>query len=173
MKTKTRTNPLIGIAAALAMLALASMACSFNHVRLNMVSPVVEVSLYEHDLNDMAPNSELHTGHHCNLLDDVTRIEMHDGFLRFLGTKDQPGGHEVEGSVDVSMSAENNILKVQIIAVDIPGTDINDPCIIADNIELEEELSHLLIDPDGEVEFQEVVVEEGVLRMKVQVHIHD
>jgi hypothetical protein len=72
----------------------------------------------------------------------------------------------------LSLGAENDVLKAQIVAVNIPGIDLNDHRIVEANQELEDELTHLVIHSHGDVLFKEVVVKEGVLRMKVQVNIN-
>ena len=106
------------------------------------------------------------------LLDRPTRVELHEGYIRFVGTNLQPDGSEVEGSLDLSLTSENGQLKARIFAVDIPGVDLEDPCVVGFNQELEYAFSHMLDDTSGELLFKEVVVEEDVLRMKIQVNIN-
>jgi len=60
---------------------------------------------------------------------------------------------------------------MEIIAVDIPNFDITDPCIAEFNKEAEQEMRLLVSDPEAQVLFKEVNVEEGVLKMMIQVNI--
>lgn len=172
MNTQTHKNPVLFIVALLAMVALISLACSFSGVGVNTISPLVDITITQDEFDQMSSKADVHASGHCDQLDKVSRIELHDGFIRFVGAKVQPDGSEVDGSFDLSLGAENDMLKARIVAVDIPGVALNDQCIVEANQELEDELSHLVTDPQGEVLFKEVAVEEGVLRMKVQVHIN-
>jgi hypothetical protein len=171
MNTQTRRNSLLIVAAMLAILALTSLACSFSGPRVGTVSSVVDITLTQEMFDRMSRNSEVHLGDDCELLKEVTRVELHDGFIRFLGKNIQSDGTEVDGSFDLSLGAEDDLLKARIVAVDIPGVTLKDSCIVGANIEMAMDLSELAEDPQGEVLFKEVVVEEGALRMKVQVNV--
>ena len=197
MNTQTHKTPVLLIVAMLAMTTLITSACSFSNVHVYTPSPVVvKVTLYEDQLNDLSMNDGVHladhydihfTDHygvyltrndgihltdHCrDVLDHATRVELHDGYIRFVGTKDQPDGSEVEGSLDLSLTAENDQLKAKIFAVDIPDIDLNNRCVVESNEELEYAFAHMLDYTPGDVLFKEVTVEEGVLRMKIQVNI--
>jgi len=196
MNTQTHKTPVLLIVATLAMTVLIASACSFSNVKVYTPSPVVvDITLYEDEFNDRSTNdgvrltdhSSIHfTDHygvylstndgvqltdHCHVLDRATRVELHDGYIRFVGTKLQPDGSEVEGSLDLSLTADNAQLKAKIFAVDIPGVDLNDRCVTESNKELEYAFTHMLDYTPGEVLFQEVTVEEDVLRMKIQVNI--
>jgi hypothetical protein len=198
MNTQTHKTPVLLIVAMLAMTVLITSACSFSNVKVYTPSPVVvDITLYEDEFNDLSMNDGVHlTDHysvhftehygvylstnegvhltdHCQpVLDRATRVELHDGYIRFVGTKLQPDGSEVEGSLDLSLTAENGQLKAKIFAVDIPGVDLNNRCITESNKELEYAFTHMLDYTPGEVVFQEVTVEEGVLRMKIQVNVN-
>jgi hypothetical protein len=171
MNTQTRHHPLLIVAAMLAILALSSLACSFSGPRMGRVSSVVDITLTQEMFDQMSRNSEVHLGDDCVPLDEVTRVELHDGFIRFLGKNIQSDGKEVDGSFDLSLGAEDDMLKARIVAVDIPGLTVNESCIADANIELAMDFSELAEDPQGEVLFKEVVVEEGALKMKVQVNV--
>jgi len=197
MNTQTHKNPVLLIIAVLVMTTLIISACSFSNVQVYTPSPVVvDITLYEDEFNDLSMNDGIHlsinngvhiTDHygvyfstndgvhltdHCQpVLDRATRVELHDGYIRFVGTKLQPDGSEVEGSLDLSLTAENAQLKAKIFAVDIPGIDLNNRCVVEANQELEYAFTHMLDYSPGDVMFKEVVVEEGVLRMKIQVNL--
>ena len=170
MNTQTRHTPLVIVAAMLAILALTSVACSFSGPRMGTVSSVVDITLTQEMFDRMSQNSEVYLGDHCEPLDEVTRVELHDGFIRFLGKTIQVDGSKVDGSFDLSLGAKDDMLMVRIVRVDIPGMSLKDRCIEAANIELAMDLSELAEDPQGEVLFKEVTVEEGALKMKVQVN---
>jgi hypothetical protein len=185
MNPKTHKSPVLCIVALLAILALTSLACSFSAFGVRPYSPDVDVDLSEIDIpeinvtireaqfNHLSPHADIHIGSYCGPLDEVNRIELHDGFIRFVGTRHQWGAADVDGSLDLSLSSENNMLKAKLIAVDIPGLTLDDPCIVEANQEVEKALIEMVTDSHGEVLFKEVVVEEGVLRMKIQVHIDE
>jgi hypothetical protein len=197
MNTQTHKNPVLLIIAVLVMTALISSACSFSNVQVYTPAPVVvDVTLYEDQFNDfsmndgvrvtdgytvhftdhygvyLTKNDGIHLTDHCHVLDRATRIELHDGYIRFVGTNLQPDDSEVEGSLDLSLTSENGQLKAKIFAVDIPGVDLNNRCVAESNEELEYAFTHMLDYSPGEVLFKEVVVEEGVLRMKIQVNLN-
>lgn len=189
MNTQTHKTPVLLIVAMLAMTVLITSACSFSNVKVYTPSPVVvDITLYEDEFNDLSMNDGIHLTDHygvyfstndgihltdqCHVLDRTTRVELHDGYIHFVGTKLQPDGSEVKGSLDLSLTAENAQLKAKILAVDIPGVDLNNRCVTESNKELEYAFSHMLDYTPGEVLFQEVTVEEGVLRMKIQVNVN-
>ncbi len=198
MNTHTCKVPVLSLIVLLAMTVLLTSACSFRSVKVYTPSPVVvDITLHEDEFNGLSmndgarltnrygvhmidhygvyfsPKHGLHLTDDCqHVLDRATRIELHDGYMRFVGTKLQPDGSEVEGSLDLRLTAENAQLKARIIAVDIPGVDLNNRCITESNEELEYAFAHMLDLTPGEVLFKEVTVEEDVLRMKVQVDIN-
>lgn len=197
MNTQTHKTPVLLIIAMLAMTALITSACSFSNVKVYTPSPVVvDITLYEDQFNDLSMNDGVHlsdhydihfehygvyftrndgihlTDHCQSVLDHATRVELHDGYIRFVGTKLQPDGSEVEGSLDLSLTSEDGQLKAEIFAVDIPGLDLNNRCVTESNEELEYAFTHMLDYTPGDVLFKEVKVEEGVLRMKIQVNIN-
>jgi hypothetical protein len=159
------------VSAMLAILALTSLACSFSGPRMGTVSSLVDITLTQEMFDQMSRDAHVHLGDHCEPLDEVTQIELHDGFIRFVGTSVQADGSKVDGSFDLSLSAEDNLLQAQIVAVDIPGMALVDSCIVDANHEMAVDLSELMEEPQGEVLFKEVVIEEGALRMKVQVNV--
>ena len=168
MNTQTRNRPVLFIVALLGMLALITSACSFSSDKVGPISPVVDITIRQVEFDQGRAHLN---GPYDRLLDEITRTEIHDGFIRYVGTKVQPDGSEVRGSFDLSLGAENDVLKARIVAVDIPGIDLDDPMIVGANHEMEADLSRLVTDPHAEVLFKEVVAKEGVLRMKIQVNV--
>jgi hypothetical protein len=172
MYPKTRKNPVFIVAAALAVLALTASACSFIPVEVSTDLLELDIDIPVDELELQSLIGPVHSDDPCGqLLDEITHVELQDGFIRFEGTKVQADGSRAAGSLDVSLGAENDMLKIQIVAVDIPGIDLSHPCIVKANRELEYELSHLAIDSPGEVLFKDVTIDDGQLRMKIQVKV--
>ena len=176
----TQKKSILMVAGLLALLALSSIACSFSGGGARTFSPVVDVVLTEDMLDWASGKADFQNGGlpggwyvpfhndgpYEELLDEYTRIELHDGFLRFLGSKDGQAG-----SFDLSMGAEDGALKAQVVAVDIPGLELDDSLVAQVNREIEQALTEMVRDTQGEVEFKKVEVREGTLRMKVKVYI--
>lgn len=172
MYPRIRKTPVFFVAALLAVLALTASACSFSPVEVSTNLPVIDITIPVDDLDLVSLKGPVYSDDPCGqLLDEIRHVELHDGFIRFLGTKVQSDGSRVTGSLDLSLGAENDALKAQIVAVDIPGIDLSHPCIVKVNHELEDELSSLVFQSPGGVLFKEVMVKEGQLRMKIQVDI--
>lgn len=171
MNTPTRTRPLFFVFAALVIFALATTACSFHGPSLGAVSSLIDVTLAQEMFDQISPDAEIHLGDGCEPLDKIERIELHDGFIRFEGTRTRPFRAAMAGSFDLRLDAKDGMLTAEIISVDIPGMDLDDGCIADANLHMAVDLSRLMTDPQGEVLFKEVKVEEGALRMKVQVNV--
>lgn len=160
----------------LAIITITSLACSFSGIRIKGTIPVVNITLTEEEINKPSEHGPMHAEFHLhgpcrNLLDHVTSVELHDGFVRFIGTKHLDDGSTTSGTLDLRLSAKNDMLQMEIIAVDIPGFDLTHSCITEFNEEAEREMRELVSDPEAQVLFKEVKVEEGLLRMKVQVNL--
>ena len=173
MYPKTCKNPVFMIAAALAVLALAASACSFIPVEVSTDLPEIDINIPVDELELQSLVGPVHSEDPCGqLLDEITRVELQDGFIHFEGMKVQADGSRAAGRLDVSLGAENDALKIQIVAVDMPGIDLSHACIVKANREMEYELSHMAIDSPGEVLFKEVTIDDGHLRMKIQVKVN-
>jgi hypothetical protein len=171
MDSKSGKQPFVLIIVALAALALSSLACSIGGVTLGNNSALVDITLNQDEINQFLNRVVVRPDYSQDrLLDKVSSIEMHDGFIRVFGSTTQPDGSEVNGSFDVSFAAENNLLKVQIIAVNVPGIDLSDPRIVKANQEIADGLTQSVRDSNGDVQYQEASVKDGVLKMKVQVN---
>jgi hypothetical protein len=175
MNTPTRNRPVF-VMALLAFVTITSLACSLSGIRINGSTPVVDVTITEEELNKPSEYASVHAEFHLDgacrhLLDNVNRIELHDGFVRFIGTKHLEDSSIADGTLDLRLGAENDVLQMEIIAVDIPDFDLTDPCIAEFNEEAEQEMRQLVTDPEAQVLFKEVEVEEGILKMRIQVNI--
>jgi hypothetical protein len=172
MYTPTLKSRFSSLLMAAAMLALVTCACGFHAPGLGTVSQVVNISIPEEMLQQSSPSFTV--GNHNfydPLLDNVTRLELHDGYLRFVGTRTQPDGSVVPGSVDLYLGAEDGKLIAKVIAVDIPGIKIDDPLVVEINKEMKVDISRAMGSPDADVFFKYVRVSEEALTMKVQVNV--
>ena len=177
MNTHSPIRPVLYVTALLALLTFTSLACSLSGISINGTTPVVDVTITEDELNAPSEHGALHTEFHLdgtcrNLLDNVTSVELHDGFVRFVGTKHLEDRSTTDGTLDLRLGAENDVLQMEIIAVDIPNFDLTAPCIAEFNKEAEQEMKSLVSDPEAQVLFKEVKVEEGILKMKIQVTVN-
>jgi hypothetical protein len=172
MNTHNRKLPVLFVVMSLAMLALITSACSFQTPGLGEISQVVDITLDEDLFSQSSPNFKVHNHNFWDDLDvDINRVELHDGYLRFLGTQIMPDGSEADCSIDLSLGAEHGMLTARITAMDIPGIELTNPKVVEINQEMEAHLSLDGFDPNAEILFQEVEVTEGALRIKVQVNI--
>lgn len=173
MKPQTRKNHALFVMVSLVILAITVSACSFNHVKVGTITQAVDITINQEQFNQALPQSTIHmNGPYDRLLDQVTAVEIHDGFIRYVGTKTLADGSEAKCSFDLSIGAENDMFKARIVAVDIPGVDLNDPRIVKANDEMEAELTDMLTDSPGQVLFKEVTATEGALRLKLLVYIN-
>jgi hypothetical protein len=172
MNTQTRKLPVLFTVMILAMIALITSACSIYTPGMGEISQVVDITLNEDLFSQSSPTFKVHNHDFWeDLVIDVNHLELHDGYLRFLGTRTMPDGSEADCSIDLSLGAENDMLAAKIIAVDIPGIALNDPKVIEINQELEATLSLKNLDPNAEILFKDVEVTEDALRIKVLVNI--
>jgi hypothetical protein len=155
----------------MALLALTLSACAIPSVTVSRISPPVDIRIdqVEFDQFSLKPGIQL-GGPTDGLLDEFTRVELHDGFIRYLGTVVLADQSRVEGSFDVSLGAKDGVLNARIISVNIPGIDLHAPIVARANRELAVELGQLATDTAGDVLFKEVTVQEGHLRLNIQVN---
>lgn len=171
MKPLLTTHRPALIAALLALLMFTSLACSFGTLTIGKNSATLDITLKEDEINQLFNSITVdNQSDRDQLLDKVTGVEMHDGFIRVLGTKTAANGSEVKGSYDVSFSAENDALKVKIIAVDIAGIEVGDAVVTRINQKISDSLNHSMTESHGEVLYKEVSVSEGLLKIKIQVN---
>jgi len=172
MKLQTRNFP--AILAVLALLLMATVACSFSGNTFKSGSAQINVSLKESEINTLLENSTNHIEEEDVLLKKITRVELHDGFLRVFGVYDRPGGGEADGSYDVTFRAEDGALKAEITGVEMESADgavtLSDQRIQRLNEELASALERSARESQGEVEFESVEVTEDALNMQVKVN---
>ena len=168
MKTyrKNPSYPLLGL---VLILALTSLACTVGGVTLGKNSATVNVTLGQSQIDTIINNlpvySEIGSGN--QLLKKINSVELHDGYMRVFGEGTTPEGADVSGSVDVKVAAQDDALQVEIIAVNIPGVDLNDSRITEANQALAKELNEVITETSGDVSVKEAVVKEGSLQLKV------
>jgi hypothetical protein len=172
MNAQTRKTRIVLIAALLVAAALVASGCSVGNARLGTIDRVVDITIDQAQFDQRGPHFTVGlNGPYDRLLDQVTRVEIHDGFLRYTGFKTQPNGLNVPGSFDLSVGAEDGALKAQIIAVSIPGVTLADPAIVEANRRLAAELGQMATGADADVRFLDVTAREGSLYIRVSVHV--
>jgi hypothetical protein len=172
MNAQTRKSPVLFLAMCMAALILVTSACSFFTPRLGEVSQTVDITLDEELFSQAKPNFKVHDHNFWEDLDvDVNRMELHDGYMRFLGTRTMPDGALADCSIDLRLGAEDGMLTAKIIGVDIPGIKLTDPRVVRINQELKVHLSLDNFNPGAAVLFKQVNVTEDALQLKVEVDI--
>ena len=166
-----RKSPILFALMSLALLAIITSACSVQ-VHKEDISQTVTVTIDEEMLTQSRPTFKVHNHDFWEDLDvNVDRLELHDGYIRFLGTKVMPDGSLVDCSMDVRLGAEDGMLTAKVIAVDIPGVAVTDSSVIEINHDLQAHLHLDDFDPVTDVEFEDVQVTEDALHIKVRVNV--
>ena len=174
MQNLTHKNPFSLIAFLLGLLVLSSLACSLGSISLSKDAALVDVTLTQDQLNRIFQNIDVrHSRSNDILLDQITSVELHDGFIRVGDTALKPDGSSVNGSYDLSLSAQNDQLNARITGVAIPGVELNDPQIVSANQKLADELTRSVNETNGEVLFKEAVIKEGSLSLKIQINFQN
>jgi len=170
METTTHPKSTLAIAAILAVMLLATMACSIGGLTINGNSATIDVTLNQEQVNTLLTSAQVNiVDNNDRLLDKVTAIEFHDGFVRTTGTATDKSGKEITGSYDVSFSAANDVLVVKIIAVNIAGVTMDDPRITTANQEIADGINKSISDSHGEVLYKEASVSAADgLHLKIQ-----
>jgi hypothetical protein len=154
----------------LAVMLLATLACSIGGLTISGNSATVDITLNQDQVNKMLNSVQVNVvDQKDNLLDKVTAVEFHDGFVRTIGTATNSNGREVSGSYDISFTAANNVLAVKIIAVNIPGVSMDDPRIATTNQQISDGINKSISESNGNVMYKEasVTAADG-LHLKVQ-----
>jgi hypothetical protein len=173
MNTQNKKRQALLVVSILVLTAIFTSGCYDLGPWLGHASHSVNVAINE----DMFYHGEPHftiNGHEIweGMLDEVDRLEMHDGYMRFIGTCQQPDGSVVDGSIDLSLGAENGGLVARIIAVNIPGLTLDDPLVVMANHDLEVSLSTDDFGAGADVYFQDVRVTEDGLQIEVKVDVN-
>lgn len=154
------------------LLMLVGLACTVGGITFSKNNASLEVKLSETQLQTLVTSAgSVAENVETAFLDHVDRIELHDGFMRVFGTATY-NGKSVDGSMDVNLTAEDGLLAAQIIAVDIPGMDMNDPAVQYANDMIESQLSRQLSASQGDVQFEKAEVTEEALILLVKVKLN-
>ncbi len=173
MNAQTRKSPVLLFVLSLVILSLVTSACSFLSLPAGEFTQDVEVTLDEQLFADAQPTFKVHDHDFWEDLDvQVDRMQLHDGYIRFLGTRRQPNGSRVDCTIDVSLMVEDGLLISRIIALDIPGMKLTDPVVVRINQEFDVNLSLDGFDRNASLLFQEVDLTEDALRVKLQVRVN-
>lgn len=157
------------ILAVLALLAMTSFACAFSADDFRSGSAKVDIHMNESEINTLLENSTNHIDDNDMLLDSISRVDLHDGFVRVFGTYQKADRSQATGSYDVSFRAEHGALRAEITGVDIEGVSLADARIQNLNTELAESLARSARKSNGEVEFEYVRITDDALSMQVNV----
>lgn len=172
MEMQSNKIPVIAVAALLAVLVLGSLACTIGGLTLDKNAATIDINLTQDQINTIIQKAVAENTDTANqLLDSITGVELHDGFVRALGTAKVSNGSEVSGSYDTSFTAANDVLVAKIIAVSIPGVSLTDPRIAQMNQQMADALSKSVTESNGEVLFKEATVKEGSFHLKIQVNL--
>lgn len=151
---------------------MTTMACNMGGINIYKNKAVIDVTVTQDQVNTLLQHVEGDvTVSNERLMEKVTSVEMHDGFIRIFGEDLKTDGTSVPGSFDVSVGAADDELKVQIIAVDIQGVSLDDPRIVDANAELARELSQSVREANGDVLYKEASVSEAGLKLKMEVRL--
>ena len=166
-----RKSPVLFALISLTLLAIITSACSVQ-VHKEDFSQTVTVTIDEEMLTQSEPTFKVHNHDFWEDLDvDVDRLELHDGYIRFRGTKVMPDGSLADCSMDVRLGTEDGMLTAQVFAVDIPGVAVTDSSVIEINQDLQAHLYLDDFDPVTDVAFEDVQVTEDALQIKVRVNV--
>jgi hypothetical protein len=119
-----------------------------------------DVNLDEDAINSVIGTVDERTQEH--LLDDVTSVDfIEPNVVRAVGTKDgQPG------SYDMTFTAEDNSIRVEVTAVDIEGMELTSDAVTNMNEELSSSFQESA-DPEGDSGVSDVRVEDDQLVISV------
>ena len=87
MEKQSNKIPVHIVAALLAALALVSLACSVGGLTLGKNSATIDINLTQDQVNAIFQKAACqYAGSSNQLLDKVTGAELHDGYIRLVGT---------------------------------------------------------------------------------------
>lgn len=123
------------VAGLILVLALASTACGIMSVSTEGGELTIGVNISEDQVNRMVGNV-LKTGTDKEFLfEDVTSVDLLEpNVMRVFGTMTDG----TSGSYDMTIDAADETLKIEVVAVDVPGVTLDDPRVQAANDELAE-----------------------------------
>jgi len=167
---QTNNYRLLAILAALTILVLASLACSFSGVDVSGDGATINISLKENEINRLLEESNDRVEDRTVILREITSVDLHDGYLRIYGTYEKQDGREAEGSYDVKFDTQGGELQAEIIGVDIEGVELGDERIQQLNGEIADALAKSNRESSGEVEYQSVSLTEDEFTMVIKTH---
>lgn len=159
----------------LAVLLSASLACTIGGLSIQNNAATLEIKLREDQLITLFERIIDQAGGYIDtdLVQKLDMIELHEGYVSVYGSHTLPTGSTINGNFDLSLSAENGILKAEIISVNIPGMNLSDARVQQANEVIARELTKMVTETNGDVTFQRAEVHEDALYLTVQVQIRD
>jgi hypothetical protein len=115
MKAIAPKQPLFVIIAMLAVLALSSLACAIGGVTLDRNAALVDITLNENEINQFLNRIVVRPDYSQDrLLEKVSSVEMHDGFIRVFGSATQSVRNS-NGDVQYKeASVKDGVLKMKV-----------------------------------------------------------
>lgn len=153
------------VASLLLVLSLVLTACGMMSVSTEGGELTISVNVSETQVNRIIGNVFRTDSQDEFLFEDVSSVDlMEPNVMRVFGTT----AEGASGSYDMTIAAEDESIKLEVIAVDVPGVTMDDPRIQAANDELAEAfLNNARSDgEDGGVTEVSVVADELVFTIK-------
>ncbi len=159
----------LAIILALAAIVLSTLACSFSTVNFEKGSARVTVSLHESEINTLLEHStnDIKDKDEDFLLNEVTSVELHEGYIRAFGPYNKTDGSQATGSYDATVKAVNGELEVVITNVDIDGVTLSDARVERLNKRIADELSRSARESKDDVRFESVEITDSALTVQV------
>ena len=146
-QNSNKTNRTILVLLAVVII-MTTMACSMGGINIDKNKATIDITVTQDQVNTLLQNAKENvTVSDKRLMEKITSVEIHDGFIRIFGEDLKTDGTSVPGSFDVSVGAADDELTVKIIAVDLPGVTLDDPRIVDANTDMARELSQSSANP--------------------------
>jgi len=158
----------------LAILLTASLACTIGGLSINNNTATLDIKLKEDQIMSLFERIVNQTSYiDSDVLQKLDMVELHEGYVSVSGTHTTAEKNDMSGNFDVSLGAENGVLQAEIIRVEIPGMNITDERIQQANEIIARELTSVVTETNGDVNFQRAEVHEDALYLTVSMKIRN
>jgi hypothetical protein len=157
MKPRTQKLPEITLFIPFLLIIFLAIACGAS-------TKLVSINLHEPQVNEI-----LHKSAHITSSDGwgfiIQNVEIMDGFIRVQGDYIPPGRNVVSGSLDIGLKVDKDLLKGEIVKLDLPGfTASNQAFTIVNNLVVQQ-ISKSVSEGKLEVKFESVEIQEGNIKI--------
>jgi hypothetical protein len=153
----------------LSTLLIGTLACSMGGVDVRNGTATLNLTLTESQVNEnLSKATENYEKDPDHLFQSVDHVEFHDGYIRVFGTALQPSGEEVSGSFDVSFSAKDGLLDMQITAIDMSGIELTDPRVERYNDYIYKAMNDMIEESKGQAYYEDASVNKDGLTLKLR-----